>query len=287
MNNTTIKSALLSSLLFSCQSPKPEQHQETNVTDTPQVIVEKKETARPAHWSYSGDSGPDSWGKLSPVYDLCSNGKQQSPIDIKNSQVAGAVSWSFNYASTSLKIAHNEHMDDIIDDGHTIQVSVEEGSTFNLNNRLYHLKQFHFHTPSEHTIDGKHFPMEIHFVHQSDSGNLAVVSSLIKEGAKNPNFEKIIANMPEKKGDSKHLTEINLSLQFHLPKTNEAYYYLGSLTTPPCTEQVEWLVLKHHAEASADQIKAFTEKIGPNNRPIQMMHDRKIEMGNFKGNVKN
>lgn len=240
---------------------------------------------RPVHWGYDGENGPNNWGNLSPVYALCAAGKQQSPVNITKTNENGGINWKFNYKKSSLRIAHNEHMNDIIDNGHTIQVNVDEGSTFLLNNTSYRLKQFHFHTPSEHTIDGQHAPMEMHFVHQSDSGQLAVVSVLIQEGEENENIAKIVGNLPKSKGESKHITDINLSLQFHLPKVNEAYHYLGSLTTPPCSEKVEWLVFKNYITAGKNQIAAISAKIGPNNRPVQSMNERTMRIDALKGQV--
>lgn len=270
-------------------------HKKTGITDNSAgnqkkqdslVAVKKnKPSARPVHWSYSGETGPGTWGKLSPVYALCQSGEQQSPININQTDVKKGLLWKINYKTSRLKIAHNEHMDDILDNGHTIQVTVDEGSTFRLNHHTYHLKQFHFHTPSEHSIDGKHFPMEVHFVHQSDSGQLAVIALMVQEGKENPNFEKILSNLPAKKGETKHLTKVKLGLQFQLPEKPEAFHYQGSLTTPPCSEKVEWLVFKHFASASKKQIQAFSQKIGNNNRPIQALNKRSVSQDVISGTV--
>ena len=274
-------------LLNACQNTDAGEPLIAQQKDTTLLAKSVAITARPAHWGYSGSKGPETWGNLNPAYALCAQGTQQSPINISRTNTKGGFNWKFNYKNSSLQIAHNEHMDDIIDNGHTIQVNVEEGSTFELNKTIYHLKQFHFHTPSEHTIDGKHAPMEIHFVHQSDSGQLAVVSVLIKEGKENDNIAKIVANLPKSKGESKHITDVNLSLQFHLPKVNEAYHYLGSLTTPPCSEFVEWLVFKNYVIASKEQIAAIASKIGPNNRPIQKLNGRTVRTDALKGQINN
>lgn len=254
--------------------------------DSLQKTNKNKGSARPVHWAYSGESGPKYWGKLSPVYALCAQGKNQSPINIINSATEAGIHWDFDYKTTKLKITHNEHVDNIIDNGHTIQISVDEGSTFVLKSRTYHLKQLHFHTPSEHSVDGKNYPMEIHFVHMSDSGQFAVVGVFVEEGKENENLAKIVLNLPEKKGDTKDMKDDNLALQFHLPKTNDAYHYLGSLTTPPCSENVEWLVFKQPVQASKEQISAITNKIGPNNRPAQKLNKRKVQSDVIKGKTK-
>ena len=241
-----------------------------------------KQSARPVHWSYSGEAGPAKWGELSPVYSACCNGKIQSPVDIAGGGTGGGAALKFDYRKTSLKIAHHEHVMDIIDNGHTIQVSVEEGSTLNSARDTYQLKQFHFHTPSEHTVDGKHFPMEVHFVHQSAKGEFAVVGAFYKEGPENENLAKLIANFPKAKGDTQHFPDVQLDLQFHLPAKARVYSYIGSFTTPPCTENVEWFVLQEPVTASAAQLKAFADRLQNNNRPIQPLNDRKVGATDLK-----
>lgn len=254
-------------------------------TDSVKKNNSQPKSARPAHWAYKGKNGSAKWGELSPVYALCSKGKNQSPINIIKTEVKSGDTWKFDYRKTSLKIAHNEHVEDIIDNGHTIQVTLDEGSTFTIRDKVYSLKQFHFHTPSEHTIDGKSFPMEIHFVHQSDSGELAVVGVLVEEGEVNENLAKIIANFPSKKSEIKNLNDTDLALKFQLSKVSDAYHYIGSLTTPPCLENVDWLVLKNLAHASKRQINAFSSKLKTNNRPIQALNNRKVKYDQLKGKV--
>jgi carbonic anhydrase len=273
-------------LVYACKNTKSGSASNTTYVKDSLVDVKKqKASARPVHWSYQGESGPTVWGVLSPVYALCSSGQNQSPVNISQNDIKKGVSWKINYKKSSLKIAHNEHMDDILDNGHTIQITVDEGSTFHLNGKDYHLKQFHFHTPSEHTIDGKQFPMEVHFVHQSDAGDLAVIAVLVIEGKENVNFKKILANLPANKGETKHLTKVNLALQFQLPEKLEAYHYQGSLTTPPCSEKVEWLIFKQHISASKKQLQAFSEKLGKNNRPIQNLNERNVKLDALSGTI--
>lgn len=245
-----------------------------------------KESARPAHWGYTGDVAPDKWGGLSPVYAACQKGLIQSPIDIPASGTGAATPLKFDYRTTGLKIAHHEHVIDIVDNGHTIQITVDEGSTLTTARSKYSLKQFHFHTPSEHTIGGKSFPMEVHFVHQSDAGQFAVVSALFVEGPANDNLSKLITHFPAKKGDTNHVPEQKLELAAQLPANSPAYSYLGSFTTPPCTENVEWFVLQQPITASADQLKAFADRLNHNNRPVQPLHDRKVGTSIVAGQVK-
>lgn len=233
-------------------------------------------SARPAHWGYEGKDGPEYWPTLNPAYAACGEGKNQSPINITQSAAGNANSWKFDYKTTSLKIAHHEHVTDIVDNGHTIQVSVDGGSTLTTERGVYTLKQFHFHTPSEHTIDGSHFPMEMHFVHQSADGKFAVVSALFQQGEENVNLAKIIAHLPKAKGDAAHKPEVQFDLAFHLPESKAAYTYMGSLTTPPCTESVEWLVFRDPVPASKAQLEAFASRLSPSNRPTQPLNGRLI-----------
>jgi carbonic anhydrase len=234
-------------------------------------------SARPVHWGYAGDEGPSHWAELSPVYAACI-ARAQSPIDITGSAKANG-GWRTNYRETGLKIAHHEHVTDIIDNGHTIQVTVDEGSTLTTDRGSYALKQFHFHTPSEHTVDGESFPMEVHFVHQAADGNFAVLSVLVQEGASNDNLAKLIANFPAQKGDAQFLPEVRLDLSLHIPAKSAAHNYLGSFTTPPCTENVEWLVLRSPVSASREQLDAFAARLNHNNRPIQALNGRSISEG--------
>jgi len=273
------------SVMWSCNSKQQESASQSSTADSVKPVPP---TVRPVHWGYEGEDGPPNWATLSPVYSLCGDGKSQSPINISKTDVKGGVNWKLDYKTTSLRIAHNEHMDDIIDNGHTIQVTVDEGSTFTFEDSVYSLKQFHFHTPSEHTIDGKDMPMEMHMVHQRKDGGLAVVSVLFKEGnVANENFSKIIANLPNAKGEKKHITDINLELNVHLPKDNYAYHYVGSLTTPPCSESVQWLVLQDMVTLTAEQINAFSSRIGPNNRPTQPLNERTVRADDLVGKVNN
>lgn len=244
---------------------------------TAPVVAAATSSARPVHWGYSGDVAPAKWASLSTAYSACGEGKSQSPINLVSGGTGtGGGKLNFDYHSTSLKIAHHEHVDDIIDNGHTIQVTVEEGSTVAINDKTYHLKQFHFHSPSEHTVDGKHMPLEMHMVHQSDDTKLAVVSLMFEEGAANKNLQDIIEHLPAKPGDSKHYPDVKLDLSVHIPKDISAFHYSGSLTTPPCSEQVEWLVLRNKFQLSKDQINAFASRLNNNNRPVQELNGRAV-----------
>ncbi len=268
-----IQPLVLAVVLLSCTTRKQEVLQ---AADSVSVTTDQitKASARPIHWGYTSEVGPSMWSSLTPVYAACGDGKSQSPIDLNSVSNSGSPKLSLDYQTTSLKIAHHEHVDDILDNGHTIQVTVEEGSSFTLNEKTYKLKQFHFHTPSEHTVDGKHLPLEMHWVHQSDDGRFGVIGLLFEEGKSNNNLEVIIEHMPTLPGESNHYSDIKLDLNLHVPKDLSAYHYTGSFTTPPCTENVEWLVLRNKFTMGADQIKAFSSRLNNNNRPVQDLNDR-------------
>ena len=268
-----------------CSNQNKPKEESTGTQDT--LKATPPASARPAHWSYEGESGPSNWGTLSPADATCKDGQHQSPVDIVKSEIKDNPDWTMEYSTTSIRIAHTEHMEDIVDNGHTIQVNVDGGNNLTYGETTYTLKQFHFHTPSEHTINGQHQPMEMHMVHQSADGLLAVVSVLFKEGnSPNPNFTKLIANLPNAKGESINLSDEKLELTLHLPKDNSAYHYTGSLTTPPCSENVQWIVLRDMVSLSKDQVKAFASRIGPNNRPVQPLHDRVINSDDLKAKTK-
>ena len=221
------------------------------------------------HWSYEGEEGPEHWGEIAELYRMCSEGKNQSPIDLTVDVHAGLPELVFDYHSSNLLETNT---------GHSIQQNVQPGSFLTITGRdaRYQLKQFHFHSPSEHKINGRSYAMELHFVHVSDDGALAVVGVLIDEGEEHPVLNQLWSWMPENAGDTSEqaigIEETNL-----LPPTREYFAYSGSLTTPPCSEGVVWVVLKTPIEASAEQIARFKERVGPaTNRPVQPHNARLI-----------
>ena len=222
-----------------------------------------------AHWAYEGEEGPAHWGELADSYSMCSEGRNQSPIDLVADFHPGLPQLVFDYHSSPLREINN---------GHTIQQNVQPGSflRFPEKNHSFELKQFHFHSPSEHTIDGKSYDMEMHFVHVDEAGALAVVGVLIEAGKEHPVLNQLWSFMPQNPGDTSAqpigIEETNL-----LPPTREYFYYSGSLTTPPCSEGVVWVVLKNSVEASEEQIQRFKERVGPStNRPVQPHNSRMI-----------
>ncbi len=224
--------------------------------------------AADVHWGYDGDEGPAFWAALSPEYSLCADGSAQSPVDIRDASALDLVDIEFHYSDTPGTVVNN---------GHTIQVDVAAGSHIVYNGITYDLLQFHFHAPSEHTIDGEAAPMEVHFVHRdSNSGALAVVGILLAEGeAANEAYAAVFAAMPAEAGEPRALAA-PLALDALLPHTRAFYTYQGSLTTPPCSEIVRWLLLDTPLELSAEQIAAFTDIFAGNARPVQPLGKRDL-----------
>ncbi len=213
------------------------------------------------YFTYEGNTGPSHWGELTTDYLFCSLGKNQSPINIGGESIEHDIdNIKFNYTSSALNILNN---------GHTIQVNYDVGSYIVLNNKEYKLLQFHFHTPSEHTINGVSFPMEMHLVHQSEDGALAVVGVMIEENITNAAFSNIIDNIPATETEVETIDSTYINISNLLPVSRREYRYNGSLTTPPCSEGVQWLVLQDSIQMSTTQLERFKAVLKHNNRPIQ------------------
>jgi carbonic anhydrase len=241
-------------------------------------------------FGYSGEAAPAHWGKLSPDWRTCAEGRNQSPIDLAAFVEAQLPPLHFNYTTLGVNIVNN---------GHTVQVNYAKGSQVQADSHehapyvgmvhyapgsvLHHegetfeLKPFHFHSPSEHTLNGRPFPMEMHLVHGDRNGNLAVVSVPMTEGATdNPVVAKLWAQMPTKMGE-KHKLEAEINAVDLLPKSKDYFRYSGSLTTPPCSEGVRWYVMKEAIAVSKAQIEAFRQAVGyANNRPVQPVNARVV-----------
>lgn len=224
-----------------------------------------------SHWGYKGHQGPEHWGELSAKFATCKTGKIQSPIDINFAELAkGKVDdIQFIYKDISLEIINN---------GHTVQVNYGNGSNMKVNGQQFDLLQFHFHTPSENTVNGKAYPMEVHMVHKNDKGELAVVGVFFKEGKHNPELDKAWSKMPTKGGGKEMLKDVSLNAANLLPGEKQFSHFKGSLTTPPCSEGVNWFVMQKPIEASREQIAKFNKVIGDNARPTQPLNDRKLVM---------
>jgi len=220
-----------------------------------------------SHWGYTGHNTPDTWGKLSEKYKECGVGVNQSPINITHSLHANLPPLTPHYTSNSKNI---------IDNGHTVQVNMESGSTFKIDGKTFELKQFHFHSPSENHINGKSFPLEAHFVNLDKEGNIAVIALMFKEGKTNKALEKVWTKMPNKGGQTNSLNLSGIANAM-LPKDKHYYRFNGSLTTPPCTEGVRWFVLKSPVTVSKEQVEKFHHLMHhDNNRPIQPLDARVV-----------
>ena len=221
------------------------------------------------HWGYTGKTGPSHWSELEPDFTSCKLGKTQSPIDIRSAKTAAMTPIDFQYASTAGEIVNN---------GHTVQVNLNDAGSVKLASGDYKLLQFHFHTPSEESINGKHYPLVAHLVHKNEQGELAVVAVLFKQGKENATLKQVFDGLPPTAGE-KHPLDANIDLMALLPSKHAYYAFMGSLTTPPCSEGVHWQVLKQPVEISARQLAAFKKLYAMNARPIQPLNGRAVDSG--------
>jgi len=236
-------------------------------------------------FSYEGDTGPPFWGSLSPDWETCGTGMAQSPIDLtaSTSTASDPAVLEFNYHATPLTILNN---------GHTIEVTYTPGSSLVVEGDAFEVEQFHFHTPSEHTLEqGAHYPLEMHIVHQNSEGTNAVVSVMIRPGAANPALDalgQLQQLIPLVESVTYNFSTLSINVGDLLPATRQFIHYTGSLTTPPCTEGVAWYVLQTPIEMSEEQINilrsalnqlAYASSAGTNNRPTQPLNGRTISRG--------
>jgi carbonic anhydrase len=224
---------------------------------------------REAHWAYEGRNGAQAWGDLEPGFAVCKLGRFQSPIDIRDAAAKKAPlpPIGFAYAAAPAEVVNN---------GHTIQVNLPAGGSVGLPDGRYKLLQFHFHAPSEETFNGQAYPMVVHLVHQSAAGRMAVVAVLLKEGRENAALAPVFDQLPARAGDKRALPT-TLDLTGLLPADRAYYRFKGSLTTPPCSEDVSWQVLRQPVEISKAQLQAFRNLYPMNARPTQPLNGRAVE----------
>ena len=224
----------------------------------------------PTHWDYEGSAGPEAWGQLRPEYSKCANGQRQSPIDIRGGIAVDLEPIRFDYRPSAFSV---------IDNGHTVQVNVEPGNAITITGRRYELVQFHFHRPSEERINGRQYDMVAHLVHKDSEGRLAVVAVLLDRGSAQAIVQAVWNNLPLEKGDEVRAgTRIDLAQL--LPEDKRYYTYMGSLTTPPCSEGVLWMVMKQPVPISPEQVAIFSRLYPMNARPIQQADGRLIKESN-------
>lgn len=229
----------------------------------------RNESDQHADWGYAGEVSPDHWAELSPENIKCIEGHLQSPIDIltfETDTFNGHI--EFDYHPSHIDVANN---------GHTIQATLADSNFLRVDQRAYRMLQLHFHEPAEHHLDGIIYPMEVHFVHKDIEGNLAVVGLFVKEGPENKYLSMIWDDVPEHAHEH-HEEAKDLLISEIFPPERKIYHYTGSLTTPPCTEGVEWFVIERPISMSKAQIQRFRSLYHGNNRPVQEKSEAHVEI---------
>jgi carbonic anhydrase len=219
------------------------------------------------HWEYRGPHGVAHWAEIDPSYESCAQGRAQSPIDIRNAQAAQLPALEFSYGRVAPSIVNN---------GHTIQVNVPKGQFLRIGDHRYELVQFHFHTPSEERVQGKPSAMVAHFVHRDAEGKLAVVAALIQPGKGATGFDTVLSHLPQHAGETLTVDGLELDLAGLLPAQRRYWEFEGSLTTPPCSEGVRWMVLTQPVTVSAQAIQQMRRLYPANARPVQPLNGRVV-----------
>jgi carbonic anhydrase len=244
-------------------------------------------------WGYKGNIGPEFWGRLNSHFAICGSGKSQSPIDISKNDIEVSNTLTLHYQAAPMVLMDNGITDltlgskqTIFNDGHTIQVNFHDPKIRELimyQGEQYHLIQFHFHSPSENQLNGDSAPLEIHFVHQGKNGKVVVIGVLVKGGAPNAALKTILDHIPEADG-KEHVVQGEMINPVNLfPVDNDYYSFLGSLTTPPCSEGLQWIVMSSTVTASPAQIATLRKAIGGSNaRSVQPLNNRIIAYSQVK-----
>jgi carbonic anhydrase len=222
------------------------------------------------HWDYEGEAGPESWGRLKPEFAKCSTGERQSPIDIRGGIAVQLEPIQFDYRTTGFSV---------IDNGHTVQVNLPAGNAITVLGRRFELLQFHFHRPSEERINGRQYDMVAHLVHKDAEGKLAVVAVLLDRGVAQPVIQAVWNALPLEKYEAQPAPG-TIDLNKLLPEDRRYYTYMGSLTTPPCSEGVLWMVMKTPVPVSPEQVDIFAHLYPMNARPVQRVAGRLIKESN-------
>ncbi|MEO7939136.1 MAG: carbonic anhydrase family protein [Burkholderiaceae bacterium] len=235
-------------------------------------IIEPARERGEVHWDYAGANGPQSWANLKPEYSTCATGKRQSPIDIDGSVTlrGPAEAIVFDYPASSATVVNN---------GHTIQIDMHDDNGIVVRGSRYQLLQLHFHHPSEERINQRGFAMVAHLVHRDYMGRLAVVAVLLEPGEANPVINQFWTYMPLGPGDQVAMPLGSVALAQLLPKDQRYYQFMGSLTTPPCSEEVLWMILKQPVTLSQEQMRLFAQQFPNNARPVQPINGRVIRDG--------
>jgi carbonic anhydrase len=235
-----------------------------------QPTTPRPEAQRTPQWAYSGEFGPQAWGGLHPSYSLCASGQRQSPIDIRDGFAVELEPPVFEYRASAFRV---------FDNGRTVQVKVEAGNALLIRGRRYELQHFQFHRPSEVRIDGRTFDMSAHLVHRDPEGQLAVVAVLLEKGLAQPLVQEVWNNLPLEKHEE-YAAPRPIDLTKLLPADRRYYTYMGSMTTPPCSEGVLWVVMRQPVTVSPEQIAIFSRLYPMNARPVQSAGGRIIKQSN-------
>lgn len=223
-------------------------------------------TTEVAHWGYSGSEGPEHWGCLAEAYRPCSEGVEQSPVNITGCVASEGAHIEFAYSGRAVVARNN---------GHTVYLDFSPGSVLEAGASRYELQGVHYHSPGEHQIDGESFAAELHLVHQDTGGNLAVVGLLFRLGNPSPVVQALLDAAPETVGSM--ALDYGLPAADCVPASLDYFGYGGSLTTPPCSEGVRWIVMQSVGTVSEEQVEQLQEITGgPNNRPVQPIGKREI-----------
>jgi carbonic anhydrase len=222
-------------------------------------------------WGYDKEHGPAKWAGMDPAFVTCGSGSLQSPINITAAVKVSLPEIAFNYHPSALKI---------IDNGHSIQSNYDDGSSITVGDTTYQLVQFHFHRPSENQYKGKTYPMEVHLVHKSADGKFAVVAVWLSTGKANPVIEAEWSHLPTEKGKVVTVPGVQIDAAQFLPEKRKYFSFIGSLTTPPCSEDVRWFVMKSATEVSSSEIKQFSKLYPRDARPVQPLNNRVIRESN-------
>jgi carbonic anhydrase len=233
-------------------------------------VATRPARGRAADWSYDGSAGPQAWARLDPAFAKCASGQRQSPIDNRGGIALDLDPLQFDYRPSRFSV---------VDNGHTVQVDLAPGNFSETMGRRYALRQFHFHRPSEERIDGRRFEMVVHLVHESDDGRLAMVAVLLDRGAAQPLLQTVWNNLPLEKGEPLSARPL-IDLNQLLPDDRRYYTYMGSMTTPPCSEGVLWIVMQQPVPVSPTQIDIFSRLYPMNARPVQDAAGRMIKQSN-------
>ncbi len=220
-----------------------------------------------ADWGYDGKLGPKHWAELSPAYKLCRDGRRQSPIDLRTDQ-------AFPARGVPFKVSYRPDTIDETNNGHTVTEVIHNDSGVTYDGRDYSLKQFHFHSHSEHTVNGKPRPLEIHLVHQDKEGRLLVIGVFFTVGKANETLEPLLRHLPAKAGQHQVDIKDKIDIRGLIPADSAIFTYDGSLTTPPATEGVRWFVYQTPLTVSAEQLKKFKQLYNHNFRPVQPLNGR-------------